>query len=45
VYDDETVESLSVRILVEEHRLYPEAIHLVLDATHELSGRRFLPRK
>ena len=31
VLDDDTVETLSARILVEEHRLYPEAIGLVLD--------------
>ena len=31
VLDDDTVETLSARILVEEHRLYPEAIRLVLE--------------
>jgi phosphoribosylglycinamide formyltransferase 1 len=30
VLDDDTVESLSVRILAEEHRLYPEAVAMVL---------------
>jgi phosphoribosylglycinamide formyltransferase-1 len=30
VYDNDTVESLSARILVEEHRLYPEALTMVL---------------
>ena len=30
VLDDDTVESLSVRILAEEHRLYPEAVTMVL---------------
>ena len=30
VFDDDTVESLSARILVEEHRLYPEAVAMVL---------------
>ena len=30
VLDDDTVESLSVRILVEEHQLYPEAVAMVL---------------
>lgn len=30
VHDDDTVESLSARILVEEHKLYPEAVTLVL---------------
>lgn len=30
VYHDDTVESLSARILVEEHQLYPEALAMVL---------------
>ena len=30
VYDNDTVESLSARILVEEHQLYPEALAMVL---------------
>ena len=30
VLDDDTVESLSVRILAEEHQLYPEAVAMVL---------------
>ena len=41
VHDDDTVEALSARILVEEHRLYPEAIRLVLDGAWRLDGRRF----
>ena len=31
VHQDDTVESLSGRILIEEHRLYPEAVALVLE--------------
>ena len=31
VHQDDTVESLSGRILIEEHRLYPEAVTLVLE--------------
>jgi phosphoribosylglycinamide formyltransferase-1 len=31
VRDDDTVESLSERILVEEHKLYPEAVERVLN--------------
>lgn len=31
VLDDDTVDSLSERILVEEHQLYPEAVTMVLD--------------
>ena len=30
VHDDDTVESLSARILTEEHKLYPEAVAIVL---------------
>ena len=31
VREDDTVETLSARILVEEHRLYPMAVQMVLD--------------
>jgi phosphoribosylglycinamide formyltransferase-1 len=31
VHAEDTVESLSARILVEEHRLYPEAVRIVLE--------------
>jgi phosphoribosylglycinamide formyltransferase-1 len=43
VLDDDTPDSLSARILVEEHRLYPEAIRIVLDGGWHLDGRRFMP--
>jgi len=43
VLDDDTVDSLSARILVEEHKLYPEAIRLVLEDGWRLEGRRFVP--
>jgi phosphoribosylglycinamide formyltransferase-1 len=42
VRDDDTAERLAARILVEEHRLYPEAIKLVLDGGWTLAGRRFV---
>ncbi len=42
VLADDTVESLSARILVEEHRLYPMAIARVLDGNWRLEGRRFV---
>ena len=42
VLDDDTVETLSARILVEEHRLYPLAIARVLDGNWTLEGRRFV---
>ena len=44
VLDEDTAESLAARILVEEHRAYPEAIALVLAGTHHVVGRRYLPR-
>ncbi|HTM48713.1 MAG TPA: phosphoribosylglycinamide formyltransferase [Bryobacteraceae bacterium] len=40
VLDDDTVETLSARILVEEHRIYSEAIGLVLDRRCTIEGRR-----
>jgi phosphoribosylglycinamide formyltransferase-1 len=42
VHEDDTVETLSARILVEEHRIYPEAIRLVLEGKWSLDGRRFV---
>jgi phosphoribosylglycinamide formyltransferase 1 len=42
VHEDDTVETLSARILVEEHRIYPEAIRRVLEGKWSLDGRRFL---
>jgi phosphoribosylglycinamide formyltransferase-1 len=42
VLDDDTVETLSARILAEEHRIYPEAIGLVLAGRWTLAGRRVL---
>jgi phosphoribosylglycinamide formyltransferase-1 len=42
VLGDDTVETLSARILVEEHRLYPEAIAIVLDGNWAIEGRRFV---
>jgi phosphoribosylglycinamide formyltransferase-1 len=39
----DTAETLAARILVEEHRLYPEAIGLVLAGGWRIDGRRFVP--
>lgn len=44
VRDDDTPETLAARILVEEHRLYPEAIKMVLDGGWRIEGRRFVRR-
>ncbi len=40
VYEDDTEESLSARILLEEHRLYPEAIQLYAENRLLVEGRR-----
>jgi phosphoribosylglycinamide formyltransferase-1 len=42
VFDDDTVETLAARILVEEHRLYPQAIATVLTDRWRVEGRRFV---
>ena len=42
VIPGDTADTLSARILVEEHRLYPKAIGLVLEAGWRLEGRRFV---
>jgi len=43
VMDDDTAETLSARILVEEHRLYPAAIAKVLAGGWRVDGRRVVP--
>jgi len=40
VLDDDSVESLSARILHEEHRIYSEAINLILSGKWRIEGRR-----
>jgi phosphoribosylglycinamide formyltransferase-1 len=42
VHDDDTAVDLAARILAEEHRIYPEAIGLVLDGGWRIDGRRFV---
>lgn len=42
VRDDDTAESLSARILVQEHQVYPEAAGLVLAGGWHIEGRRFV---
>ncbi len=42
VRDDDTPETLAARILVEEHKLYPEAIRLILEGGWQVVGRRFV---
>ncbi len=42
VRDEDTVETLSARILQEEHRIYSEAIAIVLGGAYRIEGRRVL---
>jgi phosphoribosylglycinamide formyltransferase-1 len=42
VRDDDTADLLSARILIEEHRLYPEAVRIILDGRWRLEGRRLI---
>jgi phosphoribosylglycinamide formyltransferase-1 len=42
VLDDDTEESLSARILAEEHRIYPEAIRLFAAGRLRVEGRRVI---
>ena len=42
VHADDTVEALSARVLAEEHRLYPEAIRIVLEGGWTIVVRRFV---
>jgi len=44
VLDEDTAESLAARILVAEHRLYPEAIQSVIDGGWRIDGRRVIFR-
>lgn len=42
VSDDDTVESLSTRILEQEHRIYSEAIRIVIERKYRIEGRRVI---
>jgi phosphoribosylglycinamide formyltransferase-1 len=42
VQDDDTEDTLSARILEEEHRIYSEAVRIVLDGRYKIEGRRVL---
>jgi phosphoribosylglycinamide formyltransferase-1 len=45
ILDDDTPETLSARILIEEHRIYPEAVRTILDGGWRVEGRRFIPAR
>jgi phosphoribosylglycinamide formyltransferase 1 len=40
VRDDDTPETLAARILLEEHRIYPEAVRIALNGAFRIDGRR-----
>lgn len=42
VQDDDTAETLAARILVEEHRIYPQAIALAISQRYRIEGRRVI---
>jgi len=42
VLDEDTVDSLSARILKEEHRIYSEAIRIMLGENFSIEGRRVI---
>ncbi len=45
VYEDDTVDTLSKRILHEEHRIYPEAVRLFCNDALEIVGSRVVIRE
>jgi phosphoribosylglycinamide formyltransferase 1 len=45
VLDEDTVESLSDRILIEEHRAYPDAVKLWAEGRLRIEGRRVFIRE
>lgn len=45
VFSDDTEDTLSARILAEEHRIYPEAIGRMLDGDWSIDGRRLIFRR
>ncbi|HSY58736.1 MAG TPA: phosphoribosylglycinamide formyltransferase, partial [Terriglobales bacterium] len=42
IRDDDTAETLSARVLNEEHRIYTEAVRIVLEGRYRMDGRRVL---
>jgi phosphoribosylglycinamide formyltransferase 1 len=45
IEDSDTPETLAARILGEEHRIYTEAVNIVLEGRYRLDGRRVLVTK
>jgi phosphoribosylglycinamide formyltransferase-1 len=44
VLDDDTVDTLSARVLAEEHQLFPRAVQMIVDGGWRVEGRRFVSR-
>jgi phosphoribosylglycinamide formyltransferase 1 len=42
VKDDDTEDSLSARILQEEHKIYSQAVRIVLEGRYKIEGRRVI---
>ena len=42
VNDNDTEDTLSARILLEEHRIYSEAVRIVLEGHYKIEGRRVI---
>jgi phosphoribosylglycinamide formyltransferase-1 len=42
VLEDDTPDTLSARILVEEHRIYPDAVRMMLNGGWRVDGRRLV---
>jgi phosphoribosylglycinamide formyltransferase-1 len=42
ILDDDTESTLSERVLREEHRIYSEAVRIVLEGRYRIEGRRVL---
>jgi len=45
VTDDDTEDTLSARILQEEHKIYSQAVRIVLEGRYKIAGRRVLVAK
>ena len=44
IHDEDSIDSLSERILEQEHIIYPEAIRLIIEGKIKVSGRRVLQK-
>lgn len=45
VLPDDTIETLSARILEQEHHLYPEAVAVIASGNYEIIGRRVITKQ